>query len=387
MKNSKGTVFYGMHFYPGVAEYQEPNRDPYRVFLNEDTIRGMGPSFAGRPVFVMHVDGVNGDVDELRKEADGWVVKSFFNEADGKHWVEFIAVTEKAEQAIKRGWKLSNCYVPKSFSKGGLWNGVAYAKEITGGEYEHLAIVPNPRYAESVILTPEKFKAYNEEKIQEVKRLSNAKEKSAMKVSLFKREKVANSDELLAMGVMLPNSKADMTIEEMVKECDGRRVENAADDAMTVEVDGEKITVGELKERFENAKKKANKDDPDEEGDPGHGKVDMASKDKMNKDDDMDDDGKKENDDEEEDAEADKKKKNKKKKNAADPGDEDDGEEDDEGEEARKANELAVARAKKVAKEKADRVRNAEHNVADEPAHVELSMNQVQRGKARYGSK
>lgn len=372
--NSKGSVFYGMHFYPGVAEYQEPGKDAYRVFLNEDTIRSMDPSFAGRPVFVMHVDGVKDDVDELRKDADGWVVESFYNDADGKHWVKFIAVTERAEQAIKRGWQLSNCYEPKAFRKGGLWNGVTYAKEITGGEYEHLAIVPNPRYAESVVMTPEKFKRYNEEKILEVKRLSNAKEKSAMKISLFKRSKVENSDELLAMSVMLPNAKKDVTIQELVEEADARRMTNAADLKSTIKVDDEEITVEELVARYENAKK-CNKDDPDEEGDPSHGDVDMASKDKMNEDDeDMDDDDKEM---------ADKKKKNKKKKN------DDTVEELDEDEEIglaaeKKANDLAEARKK--AKEKADRVRNADKTASLEIARVEISIDQVARGKARYGS-
>lgn len=391
MKNSKGTVFYGLHFYPGVAEYSEPGKNPYRVFLNENTIRSMGPTFAGRPVFVTHVDGVEEDVDELRKGADGWVIESFYNEADGKHWVKFIAVTEKAEQAIKQGWQLSNCYIPKSFSKGGLWNGVTYAKEVTGGEYEHLAIVPNPRYAESVVLTPEKFKQYNEEKLLEVKRLSNAKEKS-VKISLFKKEKVTNSDELLEMSVMLPKSKKDVTIGELVEEADARRMSNAVDLKQIVEVDDEEITVGELLERYENAKK-CNKDDPDEEGDPSHGKVSMKDKDVMNEDDDMDDKKKKENEDDEDDMDdmsKDKKKKNKmkKKKNAREDDDDTDVEDDEDEDMDRKSNELEEARKKKEkAKEKADRIRNAERNASDTVAKVEVSMDQVARGKARYGSK
>ncbi len=375
-ENSQGKIFYGMHFYPGVAEYQEGGKDPYRIFLNEDTIRSMGPTFAGRPVFVMHVDGVNEDVDELRKEADGWVVDSFYNEADGKHWVKFIVVTEKAEQAIKRGMQLSNCYVPKKFAKGGLWNGVAYLKEVTEGEYEHLAIVPNPRYAESVILTPEKFKKYNEEKVLEIKRLSNAKEKSAMKVNLFKRTKVENSSELLEMSVMLPNSKKDLTVQELIEEADARRVSNAADPTMvvTIEIDGEEKehTVAELIEMVQNAAKKENKED--EEDDKKENKEDC-------------DDDKKENEEDEDKDEMPKdKKKNKKKKNAVETDDEDEDEEDAEAE--KKKNELDVARAKKkqTDKEKAERLRNADKNVDEKVAKVEMSMDQVARGKARYGS-
>src|SRR5690606_38544515 len=116
--------------YPGVAEYKEPGKDPFRIFLNEDTIRAMGPTFAGRPVFVLHADEVAEDVDELKQEADGWVVDSFYNEADGKHWVKFLVCSKKAEEAIAKGYRLSNAYIPKSFGKGGEWNGVSYNKEV-----------------------------------------------------------------------------------------------------------------------------------------------------------------------------------------------------------------------------------------------------------------
>src|ERR1700677_5104651 len=68
--NSSGKIFYGIHFYPGVAQYQDdPSQEPYRVFLNEDTLRAMDPTFAGKPIFVEHVDDVTPDLNQLRKEA------------------------------------------------------------------------------------------------------------------------------------------------------------------------------------------------------------------------------------------------------------------------------------------------------------------------------
>ena len=157
-ENSKGTIFYGMHFCPGVAEYSEPGKETYRIFLNEDTIRSMNPSFAGKPVFVDHVDEVDPNVDKLRSEADGWVIESFYNPADGKTWAKFIVVSDRGFRAIKNGFRLSNAYIPTSYGEAGMWNGVEYQKEILAGEYEHLAIVQNPRYEESVILTPENLK-------------------------------------------------------------------------------------------------------------------------------------------------------------------------------------------------------------------------------------
>lgn len=221
---AKGTVWYGMHFYPGCAEYQEPEKPAYRVLLKEPALRVMDPTFAGCPVFVQHVDEIETDINELRKEADGWVVESFFNQADGKHWAKFITCSDRAEQAIKRGMRLSNCYLPTKFISGGTWNGISYEREITDGEYEHLAIVPNPRYEESVIMTPDAFKAYNEQKLTELTKLANHNNNKKgdwkMKLNWFKRQKVENSTELDGMCVILPKSHKEISIEKLINEAD-----------------------------------------------------------------------------------------------------------------------------------------------------------------------
>jgi hypothetical protein len=222
IKNSKGKIFYGMHFYSGLAQYQESDdQAPYRVYLNEDTIRSMDPTFAGRPIFVEHVDEVDPDVNQLRKEADGWVIESFYNSADGKHWVKFIVVTDRAERAIRSGMRLSNAYIPKAFKDGGIWNGIPYQKEITDGEYEHLAIVKDPRYEESVIMTPDEFKQYNETKVLELKKLANSKSKQdkgiKMKFSFFKRTKVENGIDP-DLQVILPKSGRAVSVAKLIND-------------------------------------------------------------------------------------------------------------------------------------------------------------------------
>ncbi len=379
-QNSHGQIFYGIHFYPGVAEYKAPNEEPYRVFLNESTLRAMDPTFAGRPIFVEHVDDVTQDIDELRKEADGWVIESFFNAADGKHWVKFIIVTERAEQAIKKGMKLSNAYVPKSLGAGGLWNGVSYAKEITSGEYEHLAIVRRPRYEESVIMTPEDFKKYNEEKLVELKRLSNSKEKEncKMKLNIFKRTKVENALDP-EMCVTLPKSGKEMTIVDLVNAMDEKEMKEKdgnpglADLSHKVKIhDGSHVSVGELVKRYEDCMNelealKAKKEDAAE---PDKGlaledkPVDVESTEpKGEKKDAMpDDEGAKE-----------------KALELAEH-------EDKEIEEAKKKNE---ADKKEAALKKANDLRDAPLKAMfnEEPQIIEFSDDQVARGKARYGSK
>lgn len=357
---AKGTIWYGMHFYPGCAEYAD-NGNSYRVFLNDDTIRAMGPSFAGKPVFVLHVDEVEEDLNKLRSEADGWVIESFYNQADGKHWVKFIVCSEKGEQAIKKGFRLSNCYMPKGFGAGGTWNGISYDKEVTGGDYEHLAIVPNPRYEESVIMTPEKFKEYNDNKLNELKKFANNKDEGKkMKFNFFKRQKVENSTELDGMCVVLPNSKKEVFLEKLINEADEREMKKdepkMVDMKDLVEIDGEKLSVDELVKQFNAAKCNKKNEDEDEDDDDSEDPAAMNSE----------DEDKKENEDDEEEKKVEDSKKNE--------------EEDDEEEEEKKKNK------KKNAKDKADRLRNADKKPTQFVARVDLSMDQVARGKKLFGS-
>lgn len=354
----KGKIWYGMHFYPGVAEYQE-GPSAYRVFLNESTIRSMDPSFAGRPVFVHHVDEIETDVDELRKEADGWVVESFYNKADGKHWVKFITVSEKADRAIANGMRLSNCYLPKKFGPSGLWNGVSYQKSIEAGEYEHLAIVPNPRYEESVIMTPEEFKAYNENQDIELKKLANNKSKERkMRFSFFKRTKVENSTDLENMMVELPKSKKEVAIEALINAADKEEMEKdqpkVAEGHHLVDVAGKTMTVNELVDKHkamcdelesykakekEGEEKKEVKDAEDDQDLEHDKKAPVESKD------------------------------DKKEAMLRE-------EEDKEVKDAKKKNDL----------DQADRLRNAHKNPPIEEARVFISADGVEVGKSLYGS-
>ncbi len=249
---ARGEIYYGIHFYPGLAQYGKKQK----VFLNENTIRDMDPTFAACPVFVEHVDKIETNLEELRKEADGWVVESFFNQADGKHWVKFVVVSEEGKQAVRKGMKLSNCYVAKEYGPGGMWNGIPYEEEITKATYEHLAIVSNPRYEESVIMTPEQFKKYNEENLSELKRISNSKEKPKMVFNWFKKEKV-ESPELEAMSVTLPKSGKEVSIVRLINEADEMEKKKGepqmADMDHHVEMDGKKMTVNELMGAYKDA--------------------------------------------------------------------------------------------------------------------------------------
>lgn len=175
LKNEKQmpSRYYARHIKEGLVHYLENGTDTLYLVKNE-ALKKMNKSFEGKPIYVRHVDSV--DMERLRETADGYVVKSFYNEFDGAWWAEIMVVSDAGHAAVKKGWAVSNCYSPTEYGDGGVYHDIEYQKEVRNGEYEHLAIVPNPRYEEAVIMTPEDYEKYNEGKQQEINKLKNSKE-------------------------------------------------------------------------------------------------------------------------------------------------------------------------------------------------------------------
>lgn len=386
MLNSGGKIYYGMHFYPGVAQYDEPGKQSKMVFVNENTIRKLDPTFQGKPIFVEHVEEVETNVDELRKEADGWVIESFFNSADGKHWVKFIAVSKHAERAIERGFRLSNAYIPQLNGQGGQWNGVTYQEEVVGGEYEHLAIVQNPRYEESVIMTPDEFKAYNEGLQIELKRIANSKtekEITAMsKLKFWNRKPAENAADLESLEVTLPKTGKTMSVLSIVNamdEMEEKKKENMADPKAMVKMhDGAMCNVGELVEKHKamydelEGMKKSNEDGDE----PEMENTEEKEGDLVPEEEPLDVEGDLHNEDEipGEEKEVPKKKENEEAKPAKDAKD------------PKMANAKAKADVAKKRKEHFEALKNAPlKNQKNEQTFQSLADG-VARGKAKYGS-
>lgn len=244
--------YYGMHMVPGLAEYKDkPEDKPYRIYLNDVTTKQMDPTFEGKPVYVQHVNEV--DLKNLQSEADGYVVRSFYNKLDGQHWVEFLAVSDRAHEAVQKGWRLSNAYVPKMYAGGGRLHNVQFDKEVKSAEYEHLAIVPNPRYEESIILTPDQFAAYNAKKELELaKTVTNSKETVSM-LNFFKKSKVENSDEIANSSVTLDDGR-EVTVAELIAAANKKP--EPTEPAVTITKNAGEAK-DEKKENDEDAKKKA----------------------------------------------------------------------------------------------------------------------------------
>lgn len=355
--------FFGLHMSEGVAEYREPGKDPHRVYLNQETITKMNKTFEGRPVFVQHVDEV--DLRNIQAEADGWVVRSFYNATDGKHWAEFLVVSDRGHEAIKNGWKLSNAYVAKGdVEEGGQWHGVDYQVEFLDGEYDHLAIVDNPRYAESIILTPEEFKAYNENKELALKRIHNSNNNKGESSMFFKKSKVENSADLENTMVTLPKSGKEMSLKKLVNAMDDvemKAKENLADMEADVQVGEKKMPLKALVEEFKALCEKLEKMESDDgEGDsvvdPDADPL-MNEEDKAKAKEEADAKSKKENEDKEAKAK----------------------------EDSEKKKQNALEDAKKKAN--FEKLKNARETAAvAETVKVDLAEDRVARGKSRYGS-
>lgn len=263
---SKAQVFYCRHMQAGVAEYQTSDGDTIRYLIDTDPMKRLLATGNGIDVYVYHQE-----VD-YTKDADGYVAESFYNELDGWGWFKFLAVSEAAQKAIADGWSVSNAYSPTELGEGGTKNAVSYDRAILDGEFTHLAIVPNPRYEDAKIFTPEEFKAYQAEKKAALCELQNSKdnEKGAtkMKLMFWKKTEVKNAEEadhtlteVEVDGETRLLSELIEAVEEAAHEAKEAAdkveevVEEVIDLTAKVKVGDEEVEVGELINRYKAIKK------------------------------------------------------------------------------------------------------------------------------------
>jgi hypothetical protein len=322
------------------------------ILLTNEALKNMAPTAEGIPVYVRHVEEV--DLSNLQEEADGYVVKSFFNELDAHWWMEFMAVSDDAHDKIQKGWKVSTAYTPINSGPSGTLHNVKYNREIKIGEYTHLAIVDNPRYENAIIMTPEQFKEYNDKKEKELAELKNSKGGNELmsKFKVFLNKLVGDTHDEIADpsnvvietegGKKILLSEIINAVEKEGKEKEKDDKENCYDNDTEVTVGKDKMKLGTLMEKYNKMKQKKNAEDEEEKK-------------------------KKEKEEEE---------KNKGKKNA-------DAEAKEKAEKD-KQNALDKAKADEEAKKNFDQLNNAHRT--SETQIIETSQDKVERGKAKYGA-
>ncbi len=183
-------VFYALHMAAGLAGYE--NED---ILIDTEAMQRMSKSFAAKPLYVGHQEV---KLDSIQSDADGWVVRSFYNELDGCLWAECLAISDAAHKAIGNRWAVSNAYRPTEWGSGGSWHNIDYNRKIVNAEFTHLALVPDPRYEEAKIYTPEEFKSYQEQKRNELEELRNSKTGDKKMFKIFKntKQEVTAGDDL-----------------------------------------------------------------------------------------------------------------------------------------------------------------------------------------------
>lgn len=282
-------IFYCKHMQPGIAKYENET-----ILVDVEGMRNLIAS-VGKKTIPVYIGHQNVDLKEIKEQSSGYVADSFYNELDGWAWFKMIIIDDEGHEAIKKGWAVSNAYIPTDWGNGGTKNNCPYNREVRNGEFTHLAIVPDPRYEGACIMTPDEFKNYQEVNRKKLDELKNSKEKPMLKLFKTKREEVTGSAVDLDTSIELENGKS-LTIREMVEAV----VENSKKQEQKVMVGDVEMTIEELvnahaklnaKNKMKNGETKMEKDpneedvdgDQDDEGDDEIGKDKKNKKMKKNK--------------------------------------------------------------------------------------------------------
>ena len=397
-------VFFARHIGEGVVSYKNTDGGEDIFFIGNDTLKKMNASFTGKPVYIQHQEV---PLSQMKERAVGYVVESFYLPEDGKQWLKMLITDDEAFEAIQNGWKVSNAYNVKDLGAGGVWHNIPYKREILDGEYEHLALVADPRYEEAVIMTPEDFKSYKEAKKKEIdamsldnskkavikKSVENNKERKTM-FQFFTKKKVENMDgvALQDVEVQLKNGSS-MKIGDIVKAVE----ENLNEQEKAKAEEGKDGKEGKEADKTDNTDK-ANETDEDKTDkrklieevggflkEKGLSDEDIRfvigkmEKDAYEKDEDGKDNSCKEG---EKDNEADADKKDDK----ADKTNEDDKDDKDKKDEKDEKDEEAAEKKKNSKESDFDRLLNAVGSFKAKESVVETLETRLERGQDLYGS-
>lgn len=238
-------------------------------------------SFVACPVIVKHKKLTKENVNDERV---GVVNSVWFEPNDAWFYCDGVIYDNDAIRKIENGWSVSCTYdMTESTGESGEWHNIHFDDELLNGVFQHLAIVPNPRYEDATIIF-------------------NSKDREDdMLFKLFSGKKIQNSNEEEKMD---KNALKNKLMEHINKAVKGKG-----------DIDGqsEEEWYKELKEMLdklaysESEAQKSNSDDEEDKGDKEEDKGDLKeNKCKNNADDDKGEEKKDANDDKEEEDEEEK---------------------------------------------------------------------------------
>jgi hypothetical protein len=136
--STKGKHFKSRFIQPGLAGY--PGQFGNALIKKENLDRFVH-TLRNKPVTINHRDKIT------EEDKKGEVFNVWFNPEDGWYWCDGIITDKEAENLINNGWSVSCAYdFTKADNSGGTENNIPYDIEFLDGEFNHLALVDNPRY-------------------------------------------------------------------------------------------------------------------------------------------------------------------------------------------------------------------------------------------------
>jgi hypothetical protein len=257
---------------PGLVRYQDLKNERGEmvtgdVLVTKEALDRMAASIEGKPI--INWDHRKVDPKDFSKgRAQGIVVgPAVFNAADGWYHAKGYIWDESTLRNIERGHSISCAYTVSEWGDGpGTLNQVPYLQEVRNGQYTHIAVVPVPRYEGARI------------------ELLNSKGGSVMGIlSLFRKEKPEEKIEIdMAAKVSLENG-VEATLEEMANSWrQDQAIKVAAkgklSDDDTIDIDGKKVSVKELRNTHLAFYNEAEKKDMEEKHNSGaHSSVPMKN--------------------------------------------------------------------------------------------------------------
>ncbi len=223
-----------LHITPGVVDYTDGDQRE-TVLIKKPALDNMNRSFLGKPVFnfthkaVSIKDAFDFTSEETEEHAVGVISDVGYDVDTGYYFADMMIWDEATQDNIASGYKVSNAYIP-DISDGGVYNNVPYDEEVVGGEYDHMAIVEDPRYGD-------------------VKIFENAKGEN--KMSLFKL--------ITGKGKSQKKNEADPPPVEDPKENEDDMSMNM--DSILVDEEGNEYPLAELVETYKSTMGKENEEE------------------------------------------------------------------------------------------------------------------------------
>jgi hypothetical protein len=241
------------------------------ILVSQETLIKLSPSAMGIPVVIDHPSELITDENIKDINTVGRVADLHYESYEDSWYAHFVIDKQEGIDLLQNGWGVSTAWFGDKYADGGTHNNVGYDRELLEGRYEHLAIVKTPRYEMAVnpiFLNSNTCKDNNTDSTIDntyVKKIIETERAPNMIGKLFKRlvtreELKTNEGEELFVNI----DGKDIALNDVIKEVTELKMntkkeeekkeeeKKMANEADEVDVDGEKMTVAQLKKAYKN---------------------------------------------------------------------------------------------------------------------------------------